>query len=238
MTDITTSTFRTNFKKLARTIQKNDDICYSKAQDRAAKKYKFDSYHALQAYRKSINNESNIVNANLGTDGVNLQYAKAQGNKGKQLNPNQHSSLLVAFNDNLTILKIHKEDGEFISIWENFQTEYLDKGFAKEVGASVISREELERRALPAPHGKPGEYFLHEYDLTCIEFLRDKNNPWSKRDADQLIKNKISSQIGNKYYSKFWLDGKPIDNHIGDEETREAEAMADTLEYCPAIDGY
>lgn len=34
-------------------------------------------------------NESNMKNANLGTDGVNKQYSKVHGNRGKQLNPNQ-----------------------------------------------------------------------------------------------------------------------------------------------------
>jgi hypothetical protein len=34
-------------------------------------------------------NSSNIQNANKGTNGVNRQYAQNQGNRGKQLNPNQ-----------------------------------------------------------------------------------------------------------------------------------------------------
>ncbi len=33
-------------------------------------------------------NNSNMQNANKGTNGVNKQYAQTQGNKGKQLNPN------------------------------------------------------------------------------------------------------------------------------------------------------
>ena len=35
------------------------------------------------------NNQSNIKNANKGTSGTNRQYDKNQGNRGKQLNPNQ-----------------------------------------------------------------------------------------------------------------------------------------------------
>jgi hypothetical protein len=31
-------------------------------------------------------NQANQKNANKGTDGVNQQYAKVQGNRGKQLN--------------------------------------------------------------------------------------------------------------------------------------------------------
>ena len=34
-------------------------------------------------------NSSNQQNANKGTPGTNTQYDKAQGNTGKQLNPNQ-----------------------------------------------------------------------------------------------------------------------------------------------------
>lgn len=33
-------------------------------------------------------NSSNIKNANKGTKGTNPQYDKAQGNRGKQLDPN------------------------------------------------------------------------------------------------------------------------------------------------------
>lgn len=41
---------------------------------------------------KKINpkdNQSNQSNANKKTDGTNRQYDQAQGNRGKQLNPNQ-----------------------------------------------------------------------------------------------------------------------------------------------------
>lgn len=36
---------------------------------------------------KQSNNEADIKNANKGTDGTNETYDKAQGNRGKQLNP-------------------------------------------------------------------------------------------------------------------------------------------------------
>tara|TARA_R110002012_G_scaffold115666_1_gene262648 strand:- start:655 stop:837 length:183 start_codon:yes stop_codon:yes gene_type:complete len=35
------------------------------------------------------NNQANQQNPNKGTDGVNQQYAKVQGNRGKQLNKNE-----------------------------------------------------------------------------------------------------------------------------------------------------
>jgi hypothetical protein len=34
-------------------------------------------------------NASNMQNPNKGTNGTNKQYDKTQGNRGKQLNPNQ-----------------------------------------------------------------------------------------------------------------------------------------------------
>ena len=38
---------------------------------------------------KPQNNSANQTNPNLGTKGVNIQYSKVHGNRGKQLNPNQ-----------------------------------------------------------------------------------------------------------------------------------------------------
>ena len=38
------------------------------------------------------NNAANTQNPNSGTRGVNLQYAHSQGNRGKQLNPNQSTT--------------------------------------------------------------------------------------------------------------------------------------------------
>ena len=35
------------------------------------------------------NNHANMQNPNKGTKGTNKQYSQSQGNKGKQLNPNQ-----------------------------------------------------------------------------------------------------------------------------------------------------
>jgi hypothetical protein len=38
------------------------------------------------------NNNSNMSNANKGSSGTNKQYDQNQGNRGKQLNPNQKPS--------------------------------------------------------------------------------------------------------------------------------------------------
>ena len=38
---------------------------------------------------KPVDNSSNMGNPNLGTIGTNRQYDQNQGNRGKQLNPNQ-----------------------------------------------------------------------------------------------------------------------------------------------------
>lgn len=39
--------------------------------------------------KKQPNQQADIQNPNKGTDGTNKTYDKAQGNRGKQLNPNQ-----------------------------------------------------------------------------------------------------------------------------------------------------
>jgi len=244
MPDITTKTFLSNVKKSAKAIKKNDNICHSKALDRAAKKHGFDSYHALKSRHKSVNNGSNIVNANLGTDGVNDQYAKAQGNRGKQLNPNQKSSLIVVFNDDLKLSNYHYEDGKLITVIENFQTEYLDKGFAEDIGARQVSFKDLKHRYLEDPDGELSEDFLRRcewgwnWGYTYIEFLRNKDNPWSIEDANQLVIKRIESKIGQNYREFFYLDGKQIDNHIGVEMSRRLDLIDAEPEYHPAIDGY
>jgi len=38
----------------------------------------------------AANNKSDTLNANVGSEGTNVAYDKAQGNRGKQLNPNWH----------------------------------------------------------------------------------------------------------------------------------------------------
>ena len=38
-----------------------------------------------------LDNSSNQQNPNKGSDGTNDSYDKAQGNRGKQLNPNQRN---------------------------------------------------------------------------------------------------------------------------------------------------
>jgi hypothetical protein len=39
--------------------------------------------------KSTANNQSNQKNSNKGTSGQNKQHSQAQGNRGKQLNPNQ-----------------------------------------------------------------------------------------------------------------------------------------------------
>lgn len=38
---------------------------------------------------KKSNNQADVKNANIGTKGTNKTYDMNQGNRGKQLNPNQ-----------------------------------------------------------------------------------------------------------------------------------------------------
>nr|APU91097.1 hypothetical protein [Vibrio alginolyticus] len=223
MTDITTDTFLSNLKKAAKSIKNTQNVSHSEALDLAAISYGFDSYHALTARRKRINNEANTPNANLGTNGVNRQYAQAQGNRGKQLNPNQKSSLIIAFNDDLIIRRFDMVDGVVKSTAENFKTEYLDKGFAEEIGGKFVLR-------------KGDKSFLkHHYHY--IEILKDKTQPWTVEEANKLLEEQVSDRIGKNYREFMYIDGKLVRNHISDE--REAEYNRyDDIQYHPAIDGY
>lgn len=38
---------------------------------------------------RQTNHHANTLNSNRGTNGMNPTYAKNQGNRGKQMNPNQ-----------------------------------------------------------------------------------------------------------------------------------------------------
>lgn len=41
---------------------------------------------------KKTNHNADIINSNKGTKGTNTTYDKNQGNRGKQLNPNQQKN--------------------------------------------------------------------------------------------------------------------------------------------------
>ena len=51
--------------------------------------YLFQINNKFKKLMKNSNQKANINNANKGTKGTNKTYDKAQGNRGKQLNPNQ-----------------------------------------------------------------------------------------------------------------------------------------------------
>lgn len=42
---------------------------------------------------KKTNHNADIINPNKGTKGTNATYDKNQGNRGKQLNPNQQKNI-------------------------------------------------------------------------------------------------------------------------------------------------
>ena len=235
-----TQTFLSNIKKHAKTLKIEKNISHVAALELSVQKAGFPSYHALLTrHKKENNHEANIMNANKGFDGVNITYAKAQGDRGKQLNPNQYSSLLVVFDDDLHICKGYEKDtnGKSMLIEKPFQAEYLDKGFAKEVGARDVSHQELKVLCLQAPGGVLGKDFIHDWGYICIEFLKDKNEPWSIEEANKFVKESIGKKIGNVYRDFFYIDGLLMKNHISDEWHRQWDSSED-FDYHPAIDGY
>lgn len=124
----------------------------------------------------------------------------AQGNKGKQLNPNQKSSLLVVFDDDLVVYEHEYKNNTPRLVQHNFQTEYLDKGFATDIGARILSFAEVKNRDLDIGYGAR----LHQWGYTCIEFLRSKGNPWTIEDANIIAQKRIGSKIGSCYREFFF----------------------------------
>ncbi|WP_300357509.1 hypothetical protein [uncultured Pseudoalteromonas sp.] len=223
-----------NIKKRAKKIQVDLDIKHTQALELAAKEAGFPNYYALLQHSKKANNhKANIVNANKGMDGVNKEFAMAQGNRGTQLNPNQYSSLLVTFDDDLMVNELEYEGTTPKLIRRNFKTEYLDKGFATAIGARILSFAEVKHRNLDIGYGSK----LHEWGYICVEFLRNKNNPWTVEVANKIAKERIGSKFGSCYREFFFIDGKYVNNHIDDERNLALD-LGDDIQYCPAIDGY
>ena len=78
-----TKSFISNIKKRAKKIQVDSDIKHTQALELATKEAGFPDYYALLQHSKKANNhKANIVNANKGMDGVNKEFAMAQGNRG------------------------------------------------------------------------------------------------------------------------------------------------------------
>lgn len=207
-------------KARAKAIKKENNIQHMKALELAAQEFGYPSYHALDTFLKRLNkNQSDVAR--------------------KPFNPTQHSSLLVVFDDDLEIRSYKTVGGEIITTRDNFQTEYLSKGFAEQIGARLVSTEELKQRRLLATYDvmRGDRDYLHEWGYVCIEFLRAKDNPWTIEDADKLVMEKVEKAIGRNYREFFYLDGRRVENHKS-KEWHDKWNSYDDIDYHPAIDGY
>ena len=175
--------------------------------------------------QKNSNNESNIVNANLGTDGVNDQYAKAQGNRGKQLNPNQKHSLAVAINEHYPAYLYSYNNGMKVGNAVNFKEIFLENGFLDKIGARKIENKERDARSF-----KAYDYRERLLTLNYIEFLKD--TPWEVESAYKYIREVFGGIGFNGYSETIWIDDVAHPNFNYDTIQYE------DLPYCPAIDGY
>jgi hypothetical protein len=230
-----TQSFVSNIKKNAKNLQKKLGVKHTQALEIAAKEAGFPNYHALQTRVKRENDhKANIVNANKGMKGVNREFSLAQGNRGKQLNPNYQSSLLVVFNDDLLVNELEYENGKPKFIQLNFHEHYLDKGFAEEIGARPLGLAELKKRNLDLPEGGK----LHNWGYICIEFLRNKDNPWVIEDANEFVKKRMEKTLGSIYREFFFIDDKYEKNHISESMQASVDFINDEIFYCPSIDGY
>lgn len=223
-------TLKTKLKKQARHIQRNSNISYSQALELAAKEEGFPSLHALQSAKKNKNHQSDIVNANLGTDGVNNTYAKAMGNHGKQRNPNQKHSLVFTLDPRSEVHILTVIDGKkYVTEKVKLLDDFLQKVFVERHGARILGKKEISDRS-----------FKLEYRCTVhslyVELLSD--TPWEVEVAYDLIKECLFPRSNEYSLSSFscsdiiWLDGNPFINFNYDEERYEVP------DYHPAIDGY
>lgn len=207
-------------KSCAKAIKKDKKIGHMKALEVAAQEIGYPSFHALDTYLKRLkqNKPSDTFNP---------------------FNPDLQSSLLVVFEDDLELFDYKKVEGDIITSRKSFQEEYLNKGFAERIGARLIAADELQQRGLIAPSGsKTGDKeYLHDYGYVCVEFVREKNNPWTIEDAEKFVIERVESEIGRNYREFFYLDGKLVNNHISRTWDAEWDNYVD-VDYHPAIDGY
>lgn len=222
MSEITiTATFLSNIKKEAKKLKKELHILHTDALERVARKYDFTSYHALQR---------------------RYEYVKTQGNRGKQLNPNQKSSLLIAILENTTFRIDNNKP------WGDFQSEFVEKGFMKQIGARQLGRKEVDDKGLVDAYGiEPLDVGSDKYMF--FEFTKNDSSEWSYQEACDHLKSKIDMKAGNVYDGHFWIDDKAFFSHhySDDDENLKCfirrksdfdEDPYDPPSYCPAIDGY
>lgn len=152
-------------------------------------------------------NQSNTLNPNKGFSGTNKQYSQNQGNRGKQLNPNQANTLIVLVKSSVVVEKQNPLD-RCNDLQLSFKSEYLDKGFLKKIGATLLDKTVVEERELKAPHDnelrEPIEnYFFIEYSIPITGGVDGARNRISKDFKDELYW---------VYESFFWLNDTPITN--------------------------
>ncbi|MDF4332849.1 hypothetical protein P3383_06575 [Vibrio parahaemolyticus] len=207
-------------KSRAKAIKKEKKIGHMKALEVAAQEIGYPSFHALDTYLKRL--KKNEFSATI-----------------NPFNPDLQSSLLVVFNDDLELFDYKEVEGDFITTRKSFQEEYLNKGFAERIGARLLTVDELQQRGLIAPGGSENgdKDYLHDWGYICIEFVREKDNPWTIEDAEKLVIEQVESEIGRNYREFFYLDGKLINNHISRAWDAEWDDYVD-VDYHPAIDGY
>lgn len=175
-----------------------------------------------------INNEANILNANKGLSGVNKQYAKKHGNRGKQLNPNQKDSLIVLIPNDAKVARAEHNGPETQFEYVSFRKEYLEKGFLQKIGAREIGIKEAKNRDIRFLDGSQ----THGWGYIFVEFLKGDEELWTFKEAHELLIKCLYETVGNIYSDTLWLNGKPYKNHNYKEPEDEP------LPYCPAIDGY
>lgn len=232
-------TLKTKIQKSARHIQRDSNVNYSQALELAAQQAGFSSYHALQATKRNNNHQSDIVNPNLGTNGVNDAYAKAMGNRGKQLNPNQKHSFVFSVDPRAKVSQITVKNGlRYQTATAELKDGYVQKIFVEGHGGRILSKEEVVARGFTEWDRQTWPVYRSQCTVHSlfIEFLSD--TLWEYEAAVDLICSCFFPSSDEYSISAFfcsdiiWLNGKIRLNWNYDFERYELP------DYHPAIDGY
>lgn len=136
------------------------------------------------------NNQANIKNANKGSSGTNRQYDQNQGNRGKQLNPNQ-KRITVAISPYRMPSSLYECSNVTISDWNTFKRERPSLRFS--------TNSECERLPIHA--------LLDKLFATMHCSISCKSLASAKQSALKHIRKRLALHFNNcdHYSCYFWL---------------------------------
>ena len=153
------------------------------------------------------NHQADIKNPNKETSGTNNTWDKAQGNKGKQMNPNQKSSpkkpvqkcpichvLVRVDNMEYHLLDVHEVQGDIKEVWQEHNVyEDDEKGMKIHVNFTVDNLTEV-RCCIAAYFSFQGE-----------EQISGVNDEFATKDGQAVVSEYFTPSYESTSYSDFDL---------------------------------